>query len=464
MKQSIARQKADFSQILGSLTLGASLKRRRAWFGGVISVFVATAIVWMGLSAWSQDTNDDIAGTEIDPISEPTPSASYAALARELANRLNESQNVIVGLQDLVATDLDPVMQSNDAALQSASADLDGFDIKSGGREDDLDLGLKSSPELGYVQSALEMSQDELAVVVLERDELRAALLDAEEQLAALVLAGQNRSVSSERVAVLEQEVAQLNALTNLQHRLFGQLSSRYQDLLQTEAETLSFAVEAIDVSEEVNPVWGMIEIFADEGAGYPPPADTPLASQETPVGSDGNANIGGGSQAAAAESDAIEVALLLDQTLAELERFRLLRARTPLGSPVPGARVSSHFGLRLNPVTGKYSAHRGIDLAAPRGTPVLVQAPGEVIFAGWRGSFGRFIEIEHADGVTTRYAHLNKLNVASGERVGGGQQIAEVGTSGRSTGPHLHYEILVDDDWVNPREWIKAKDDVFTQ
>ena len=389
--------------------------RRHQLATGILGALAVATLVWMGISAWSQDTGGDNVEASFDFQTAQSAVPTYGDLSRELAHREREGYRAEQVSQDL--------------------------------------------------QQALAQSQENLDAVVREREAMRAALDDARDQITALVAMSQQSDVSAERVALLEQELDQLKALTNLQHKLYGQLASRYQDLLKDEAETLSFAVETLEVAEAITPVWGMIELFADEGLGLLQYADA--TSRDLSIGStdvDGGRVVGGGAQAGDAESDAIEVALLLDQTLADLEQFRLLRARTPLGSPVPNGRISSHYGLRLNPVTGQYSAHRGIDLAAPRGTPVLVQAPGEVTFAGWRGSFGRFVEIEHADGVITRYAHLNKISVATGDRVEGGDAIAQVGSSGRSTGPHLHYEILVDNDWVDPHEWIKAKDDVFTQ
>ena len=401
--------------MLQRLRLRLHAARQHQLAGGILGALALATLVWLGISAWSQDTGGDNVEASFDFQTAQSSVPTYADLSRELAQREREGDRAVQLSHDL--------------------------------------------------QQALAQSQENLAAVVREREAMRAALDDARDQITALVAISQQSDVSADRFAVLEQELEQMKALTNLQHKLYGQLASHYQDLLKDEAETLSFAVETLEVVEAVTPVWGMIELFADEGPGLSQYADA--ASRDLVIGStdvDGGRVVGGGAQAGDAESDAIEVALLLDQTLADLEQFRLLRARTPLGSPVPNGRISSHYGLRLNPVTGQYSAHRGIDLAAPRGTPVLVQAPGKVTFAGWRGSFGRFVEIEHADGVITRYAHLNKISVATGDRVEGGDAIAQVGTSGRSTGPHLHYEILVDDDWVDPHEWIKAKDDVFTQ
>jgi murein DD-endopeptidase MepM/ murein hydrolase activator NlpD len=109
---------------------------------------------------------------------------------------------------------------------------------------------------------------------------------------------------------------------------------------------------------------------------------------------------------------------------------------------PVPGAEVSSGYGERLDPLTGEAAFHAGIDLAAPEGTPVRAAAAGAVVYSGARGAAGRMVEIEHGDGSRTRYAHLGRLHVAVGDAVAAGEVVGEVGTSGRTTGPHLHFAV----------------------
>jgi murein DD-endopeptidase MepM/ murein hydrolase activator NlpD len=111
-----------------------------------------------------------------------------------------------------------------------------------------------------------------------------------------------------------------------------------------------------------------------------------------------------------------------------------------PLPYRVP---VTSGYGWRSNPVTGQYSFHSGIDLGASMGTPVLAAKTGKVEYAGWEGGYGNFIEIVH-NSIGTRYAHLSQIYVAAGQRVVRGQQIGSVGSTGRSTGPHLHFEVMV--------------------
>lgn len=109
--------------------------------------------------------------------------------------------------------------------------------------------------------------------------------------------------------------------------------------------------------------------------------------------------------------------------------------------------RASSEFGWRGGRM------HNGIDLAAPSGTPILAADDGHVVFAGWKGGYGRTVDIDHGDGVVTRYAHQSELHVSDGQRVTRGQRIGDVGTTGSSTGPHLHFEVEIDGEPVDPRE-----------
>lgn len=119
---------------------------------------------------------------------------------------------------------------------------------------------------------------------------------------------------------------------------------------------------------------------------------------------------------------------------------------------PVAGSsRLSSQFGKRKHPLRNSMVMHSGIDLAAPRGTPVLAVSAGTVTFAGWRNGYGRTIEVLHADGWMTRYAHAQNMTVKQGDHVLQGQSIAQVGSSGDVTGPHLHLEVWKGDQAINP-------------
>lgn len=121
--------------------------------------------------------------------------------------------------------------------------------------------------------------------------------------------------------------------------------------------------------------------------------------------------------------------------------------------TPVEGARQSSGFGMRFHPVLGYSRMHQGVDFAAPTGTPILASAAGTVVMAGWGGGYGNVVVLDHGKGMRTRYAHMSKVGVKAGQRVGQGQMIGRVGSTGLSTGPHLHYEVWQNGKPVNPRQ-----------
>lgn len=136
---------------------------------------------------------------------------------------------------------------------------------------------------------------------------------------------------------------------------------------------------------------------------------------------------------------------------------YRIAAEQAPFDIPVKSNfRFTSGFGQRWGRL------HAGTDFAGPVGTPIYSTADGVVVHAGWSSGYGRLIKIRHAFGVETRYAHLNRIRVEVGQRVSRGDRIGDMGNSGRSTGPHLHYEIRVDGNPVNPMTYIRAGRDVF--
>ena len=121
------------------------------------------------------------------------------------------------------------------------------------------------------------------------------------------------------------------------------------------------------------------------------------------------------------------------------------------LRTPIDGARLSSGFGMRRHPVLGYTKFHRGLDFAAPTGTPIYAAGDGRVAKAGRFGSYGNYVRLEHDGGYATAYAHMSRIKAKPGQRVRQGQVIGYVGTTGRSTGPHLHYELMVNGTQINP-------------
>lgn len=140
------------------------------------------------------------------------------------------------------------------------------------------------------------------------------------------------------------------------------------------------------------------------------------------------------------------------------LVNYRNVLLSMPVRSPLENVgRISSRFGARRDPFTGVKAMHLGIDYPKKTGTPVKVTASGKVKRAGWAGAYGRLIEIAHDNGLSTRYAHLSKINIKVGQTVKAGQVIGRVGSTGRSSGAHLHYETRVNGYAVNPKKYLRA-------
>jgi murein DD-endopeptidase MepM/ murein hydrolase activator NlpD len=141
-----------------------------------------------------------------------------------------------------------------------------------------------------------------------------------------------------------------------------------------------------------------------------------------------------------------------------QIERLTQTLATVPLRRPLAGpAETSSGYGVRVDPFLGVPAMHTGQDFRASSGDHVLATASGVVTTAGWSGGYGKMVEIRHSNGFTTRYGHLSAILVSVGEKVRIGETVGRVGSTGRSTGPHLHYETRVDGDAVDPQKFLRA-------
>lgn len=149
------------------------------------------------------------------------------------------------------------------------------------------------------------------------------------------------------------------------------------------------------------------------------------------------------------------------EQQLTVLESLLMNRnvrlQATPSGAPITEGYESSPFGMRIDPFTGELSFHPGIDFAGPEGEPVKAAAAGVVTWAGDRDGYGKMVEIDHGNGYSTIYGHSEKVLVHVGEMVKKGQEIALLGSTGRSTGPHVHFEVLYNGKPVNPARFVNA-------
>jgi murein DD-endopeptidase MepM/ murein hydrolase activator NlpD len=181
---------------------------------------------------------------------------------------------------------------------------------------------------------------------------------------------------------------------------------------------------------------------------------------QEQPQAEEGTSPHGAGGPALdAASVELLELrAARLEMDLQVYEAALKEKARIPSIWPVEGESTDS-FGYRGNPFGGGGSEfHPGQDIAAPRGTPVFAPADGTVVEAGWKNGYGQTVVIDHSHGLTTRYGHLSKVEVGVGQELKRGEELGLVGSTGRSTGPHLHYEVRLGDLPVSPWHYLPER------
>ncbi len=164
---------------------------------------------------------------------------------------------------------------------------------------------------------------------------------------------------------------------------------------------------------------------------------------------------------ALAVETRAVQLVGLVDEMeprmstmVQDLEDWRSYRACLPAIWPAYGM-LTSEFGYRRSPFSRRWKFHSGIDIAGPRGTPIFAVAPGVVTFSSYNSGYGRMIELDHGHGVKTRYAHNTSHFVREGDVVDVGDRIATIGSTGRTTGPHLHFELTIDGQAVDPMEYM---------
>jgi murein DD-endopeptidase MepM/ murein hydrolase activator NlpD len=147
----------------------------------------------------------------------------------------------------------------------------------------------------------------------------------------------------------------------------------------------------------------------------------------------------------------------LVTSEMDRLSTVRRIAGQLPLTEPIENAPITSRFGARIDPFFGRPAVHPGIDFAANVGHPIRATAAGTVITAELAGGYGNMVEIDHGQGVTTRYGHMSKILVKAGQIVPKGAIIGLAGSTGRSTGPHVHYEVRIDGNAIDPMRYIKA-------
>lgn len=151
-----------------------------------------------------------------------------------------------------------------------------------------------------------------------------------------------------------------------------------------------------------------------------------------------------------------------LNLALARMEQLESTLLTIPSAMPADISMMSSGYGYRRDPFTGAGAMHSGIDFKGPRGEPILAAAKGTVTHAGWKSGYGKTVEITHGNGLMTRYAHLSRIGVTTGQKIAQGNKVGAMGSTGRSTGTHLHFEVRMNGKAINPRPFLEANTDVL--
>jgi murein DD-endopeptidase MepM/ murein hydrolase activator NlpD len=235
-----------------------------------------------------------------------------------------------------------------------------------------------------------------------------------------------------------ETRIGRLESMADLVSERNDRIFTRLEDALETSLEPLEKVFQRSGISADA-----LLDTVRRGYAGQGGPLEPLVMSTR-------------GTDATEPDLDTERANRLLDR-LQEVDMYRMAAESLPLAHPVPGPhRRTSGFGPRWGRM------HSGMDFAASRGTAIHSTAAGTVTFAGWQSGYGKLVKVQHALGFETRYAHLNRIRVSVGQRISRGDRIGDMGTTGRSTGVHLHYEIRRGGTALNPVTFIDAGEDVF--
>ncbi|HEU4826765.1 MAG TPA: peptidoglycan DD-metalloendopeptidase family protein, partial [Dongiaceae bacterium] len=272
--------------------------------------------------------------------------------------------------------------------------------------------------------------------------------------------AGDIEQQARQLTVALNAAIDQRNRLQNERAKMAGTVGDLQQELTSLQDSQASFVANLAERARD------NIDVMEKTVAMTGPDVDKLLQS----VATDENSGQGGpfipAPAAAAIEDDGgqklmASVATLGDQ-VDRWEKLQFILRSLPLTAPIDSYYISSGFGARMDPFNGERAVHEGIDMVSKLRSEVLATAPGTVIFAGWKGGYGRVVEIDHGLGIVTRYAHLYAINVKVGDVVDYRQEIGKLGSSGRSSGPHVHFEVRYNGRPLDPMAFLKAGRYVF--
>ncbi len=325
---------------------------------------------------------------------------------------------------------------------------------------------LASEDRRRELETAIDVIQNTLRRAIRERDEARA---DATRLAAAL---SNSTGVTHSDAGRIRDTEATLDIVTSALGDLARERDATEAEVAKAQAETEEVAQAKAELEARNALIFARLEealtvsveplekMFRDAGLN---PDDLISAVRQGYSGQGGPLSpISLSTMGLAGSPDETRANAIL-AGLDTINSYRMAAFKVPLGMPVKAAvRWTSGFGYRNDPINGSGRRHEGQDLAGDYGTPIYATADGTVTYAGWEGGYGRLVKIKHAFGIETRYGHLSQIRVEVGQKVSRGDRIGDMGNSGRSTGTHLHYEVRLSGDAVNPMTFIRAANNVF--
>lgn len=396
------------------------------WFQVSSTVFVAAFTCWVGYSTFSYIQHDEIVGAKNSMIADARQAyddllsdvTAYQRRFVELTRELEDNHNLMLSLVERNAT-LQRSLSTVEKRLENTESERENV---AGAREvlrDKLarlenDMRSLSTKNFSLRDNLMTVETD-LQTVVRERDE-----------------AHQRNTNLQTQVALLEDRLNNLQMAQDTAVEKMTERTMAYIGSLEKVVEITGIEVDRLLASSN-----GIVGKVAQGGPFIPIKPDE-------------------------AGGQLMQKLTRLDDHLGQWETLQAVMARLPLAAPLNTYYVTSSFGKRRDPMNKRWSAHYGVDFGGPVRSPVFAPAAGVVKKAGTKGNYGRFIEIDHGSGIVTRYGHLNKILVKRGDKIDFRQKIAELGSSGRSTGPHLHYEIVFNGKPKDPMRFIKAGRHVF--
>ncbi|MDX1541265.1 MAG: peptidoglycan DD-metalloendopeptidase family protein [Geminicoccaceae bacterium] len=362
---------------------------------------------------------------------------------------LNEHADTIGELEQAYEQSLEEA----EAAASALAAQIEALERDTVANEDAV-------RELERIQLSLEGQLDsrerQLAAVTVQRDQARRLLGDIEAGLE--LTNGRLKSALSERYA-LAQRVRDLDMRINDITRQRDAVR-RSEQALRWRVAQLESQVESADQNRAVAQLWfkdwvssnveSLQELFLSTGIDLETLVERAV-SDGTGVGGpvQGIDSING--LTASSQVDPMSL------QLRRLTALQKLASAMPLASPLDHFHITSNYGKRKDPFTKRWAFHGGLDIGAAPGSEILATAPGRVIYAGPNGPYGNMVEIDHGMGVTTRYGHMKSVSVEVMDEVDFRQPIGVIGSTGRSTARHLHYEVRIDDKAYNPAKFLEA-------